>query len=220
MKSNCEKDNSVSLIKNFHDIMLKDKSRRTNAYDNSVKTGNEPGQMDLIIFDPEPPILNSTEKGEVTSVSNQIFNDLMKRVNCELCVSDLHSENVNDANSLRLPSDVFKSNFVKLFFEMNAMLPDMCTEKNLNKTMISKVEGLFLDVMGCTEHCEIIKTKFINIVAIYMITSFCKDINDLLSNKITSLCDSFKGIQIYEVALNFRRKKKHIAKYSPTLKNN
>lgn len=73
--------------------------------------------------------------------------------------------------------------------------------------------------MGCIEHHEEIRTNFIDKITRHCIINFCKEINDLLHSKDKEICDNFKGIQIFEVALSFRKRNKKIGKYTDIFNN-
>lgn len=227
MKTNCEKDNSTSLLKNFSEIVMAPKKQVDNKVSGAkTVSSNVQYPSDLIFFDPDIPELNCIETDELSYISSVICDNLVKVIDCELCLNNIQAdlkESVHDiissiSNSC-YPSQTFISNLKKVWHGMNALLPELCTARPLKKTLVSNVYDIIIDKMGCKKHNKSIKTKFLNITALHVIKTFCKNINDLLSNKTTILSDNCKDVQIYQVAFAFRKKKK-IGKFTDIFNEN
>lgn len=216
MKSNCEKDYATSLVKNFHSVMLtKDIGEDIDVKNKSKeKSTNTDSYEDCLIIHPEPPKLTAIETHQLSLVASEICNDLLKIINCEACENDIQSSNDSDDCSIMFPSDDFISNFIKLHLCMVDILPEVCTSQPLKKILISRVKTIILNTIGCTEHCKNLKSKFVDMVANHSISSFCKNINDLLENEPIPMSDNCRDSQIYRVASTFRKKGKNIGKYS------
>ncbi len=218
MKSNCEKDNSTPLLRNFDRIMLKSKNAVPKASYEMIDFYDEQFSSDLISFDPQLPEINVIETEELNYLSSLVLDRLLKNIDCELCINSLQTvskESVDDILSLNSrPSATFILNFKKVWFGMNGLLPNLCAERPLKKILVYNVNDIILDNMGCRKHNEKIKTELLDITAIQAIKEFCKTINDLLSKKTNVLPEQYKGIQIYEVALSFRKSNKKVGKYT------
>lgn len=146
--------------------------------------------------------LNFIENEEIKNISSLIYNDILKAIGCSSCVNNLQTFPNGSANDivalssslLSYPSDTFVTNLKKLLYGINDLLPDLCVERPLKKTLISNVSNIILDKMGCNDHHEEIQLTFIDSTAHYAIITFCKTINDLLPNKTTELPNNFKEI--------------------------
>lgn len=91
MKSNCEEDNSTSLLSNFQEIILKDKTRTNNEASYVKENGHQEQDSDRIIFDPPTPELNSIKNDELNYISSLICRDMLKGVDCESCSNNLQT---------------------------------------------------------------------------------------------------------------------------------
>lgn len=222
MKSNCEKDTSTALLNNFHKYVLKDKElfNCDDPAEENPDCFEENDFFDTIIFDPQISQKNliCVEKEEAAYISSLICNKLLQEVTCKDCMNDLETFSKTSiavsSNNLKYPSETFIKNLITLLRCIDDLLPNICTKKQLKKTVVSDVINIKLDKMGCKRHKKSIKNKFTNHTVNYAITTFCNNINDLLSGKNKILASNFKGVQIYEVALSNGKRKKMIGKFT------
>lgn len=225
MKSNCEKDNSTSLLNNFDRIVLKGTNQVLGtASERPIDSCNEQDPLDLILFDPQLPEIDVVETEVLTFISSLICDDLLKDIDCELCINSLQTVSkgsVHDilSSNLSYPSETFISNLKKVWYGMAGLLPNLCVAIPLKKTLVSNVNNIrIIYRMGCRKHNKYIKKILLNITAVHAIKAFCTTINDLLSNKTKVLPEHCKGIQIYEVAFAFRKKRRTLENFLTFLK--
>lgn len=224
LKSNCEKDASTSLLNDFQTFILNHKKLVTSDdKDISDKNENFCGEYDFsetIVFEPEvsEEELNFVENEEMTFISSLICDRLLQGTRCKECTNNIQTFSKESAHhiietssiAISYPSETFISNLKKLMCAINYLLPEMCTKTPLKKSLVDDIKNIILDKMGCEEHNELLKVEFINLTAHYAITTFCKNINDLLSGKTKILSDKLKEVQIYKVAFAYRKKNKKL----------
>lgn len=232
MKSNCEKDSSTSLLNDFHTFMLNQKSVNSDDKDISDKNEDFFDEYDFsetIVFEPEPEEeFNFVENEEMTYISSLICDRLLQGIKCKVCVNNIQTfskDSVHDiieisTSAISYPSETFISNLKKLLCGINYLLPEICTKTPLKKTLVADIKNIILDKMWCETHSETLKLQFINLTVHYAITTMCKYINDLLSGRTKTISDKLKEVQIYKVALAFRKtKNKKIGKFTDKFKD-
>lgn len=222
LSTNCEPDSSVPLLSNVHELFLNFKQENENINCdqndidsdrhaiNSDKGCDQNDMFEAIIFDPQfsESELKFTEKYALSHVSNLIYNKVLKVTVCEDCRNNLQSNSV-DNDDQNLPSPEFIQNFEILFCKLNEMIPHVCSEKSLKKTLISHIEDMNI---GCAKHHKEVSLNMKKISISYALFSFCNDINSILSKKTTTQTANSNKIQ--DQAFTFVRKKKQIGKFS------
>lgn len=206
ISTNCEKDSTIPLLNDLHKFFFdfKEKIGVVND-DNSDVHCKANDMLETIVFDPQFSELNVTENDTLPNNSHTIFNKVFKKIACENCGNSLEFLD-KDA---RGPSPVFLKNIQKFLSEVNQMIPHICSEKSLRKTMISMIDDMEI---GCPEHYEYVSLILKEISINYALVSFCQNINSLLSGKTKSLPDEFNHMQ--DLAFQFQIKKRRIGKFT------
>lgn len=235
---NCEKDSSVPLFKNLHAFFSNNKQNNgaTTVKNSSQSNIGQNDAIEIIGFDPEftesefqidhnqndtfdavvfDPQFDESERSELITenetlsfVLNSILKKLLKVAACENCRRSLKMY-----DNMSYPLAVLED-FNKIFCKINAMMPHICSEKAVKKTLLTHIEDLDLN-FGCREHYKDLSLNFKEYFTKHAILSFCKNINSILSGKITiqeSQLHDLNDIQ-YQ-AYQFRKKKKRIGKYT------
>lgn len=245
LHSNCEQDQSVSVLDNIHDFVLgcnKDPSTVTCntdsiiAFDPIDQYPSDQEQTlisdidelvvfeplvndtivveskavshmvkadDLVVFDPE--VGNETnnyfETGALSRVAGSIYRKLMKSTQCKDCKL-----------ALDIMETIFVENCTKIFRRLNKAIPHICFETSLKKKLLTNIESIATDTIGCPDHGLEMTLKLKELCTYEAITYFCYDINRYLSGKINILPINHNHIQ--EQAIIHKRKTKRIGKYS------
>lgn len=178
--------------------------------ENGLALANEKVAVDRIVFDPdfsqmELIFLNGEA---IFHISREVCSKIIKFIKCDDCRAII--ETVSH-DTVRQPSDVFVSNFKKIFCIVNESLPHICHEKYVRMQLLDLVRGLYLDVMGCSEHFKIIENKLKEQTVVFIIFTFCKNVNDLLSAKTKFLAPDCNFVE--EMAFTFKKKKRDVGKY-------
>lgn len=223
ISSNCEDDNGILLLNNLHELLLSDeKSKKGNIVVEAIN--DEVESLHLIVFDPQfnEDELSFLEKEELSNSASFICKKILIDTKCKHCrlslqsnfkTNDLNVSHVNAVNdTLMYPSSNFMVHFVNAMSFTNQAIPDLCAERELKKKILSALQEISVDGLGCAKHNHEVTELFMNYIVIYAINAFCKNINDYLSGKITSL--PFKYNFIQELAQIFRLKRKHKVKYT------
>lgn len=217
--SNCEQDKFFALLSNINEMLL-DYDDKTDETDNNIEhtdieSINEAIMLDTIVFDPlfgEEP-MNFIENESISNTSSSICRKLMDLTNCDDCRISLQEPLPNrDELDIILPSKTFKTHFEKIFSALNVAIPYFCSEKSVKKKIISQIESVEVDTIGCNEHCKEMAMNLKDLTANYTLFAFCNSINNILSNKISTLPPGYNHMQ--EKAFIFRQKKSRIGKYS------
>ncbi|XP_037039348.1 uncharacterized protein LOC119076598 [Bradysia coprophila] len=245
LHSNCEQDQSVSILQHIHDFVVscnKEPSAVASNVDEIIafdpienyssdheNCDNDMEEMivfeprhndnitlveskvashmanfdDLIVFDPQPEneLESYFEIGSLSRISGSIYRKLIKPIHCQNC-----------KNVLPMIETSFIENCTKVFRRLNCAIPHICFETSLKKKLITNVESIATDTMGCPDHDLEMTLKMKELCVYEAITSFCYDINRYLSGKINVLPMGHNHIQ--ELAIIHKRKTKKIGKYS------
>lgn len=226
LKSNCEPDIFTPLLTNVHRFFLKyeEGKRDLNESDDTDITDDE---HEADIFD---PLFNFTDDDitdinneAVTNVSSLVCDRMMKKIKCKNCRKSLEtsislSENCAHPDIPKQPSNLFKTNFQRVVCAIRDILPGICTEKSLRQKLITQLDKIYIQAMGCSKHHEDIMTIFKEQTAFYGIVSFTKNINDLLSGKNKILPSDYNYME--ELAFIFKQINKGIGKHSEKINLN
>ncbi len=230
LSANCEEDFAKPLLNNFHELLL--------HYKNKSKTDieipkNQPDlSNDIIIFDPEilKTDLLSVEEDAIIYISSVVCRKLVDKTNCSQCLNILETSSNLKAHSIitklnptdqvlyKQPSATFMKTFKRLFNVSSQLIPDLCSENFLKFKIVNHLDKEEVDDVGCCEHNEVVIRRMKEYAAYYAITDFCKNINNLLSGKIT--CLPINSNNMLELALKFREKGKHMGKHSDKFSEN
>lgn len=239
LHSNCEQDQSISILENMHEFVLGCKKEPLKdamdvdefiAYDPNCdgeydheyydidemvvfvpECDEEMNEIEsraayheeLIVFDPETAneTLSFLEGEALHLASCSIFQKLMKFTHCLEC-----------KNVLQTTEITFIQNCMNVLRKLSQIIPHLCVEYSLKKKLISNIESITTEAMGCPEH-DLEKTlKMKELSAGYVIQSFCDDVNRFLSGKINVL--PYNNNHIQELAIIHKRKNKRIGKHS------
>lgn len=113
--------------------------------------------------------------------------------------------------ALTYPTLLFMSKFKLLFKIFQMVLPSICHEKKLLQKLLSHVENIELDGLGCKEHCHDIYQKLKQFTAKLCIQTFTKEVNAILSRKTVDLPPN--SSEIHKSAFDIVKKRKGIGKY-------
>ncbi|KAJ6603636.1 hypothetical protein Bhyg_15484 [Pseudolycoriella hygida] len=183
IKSNCEPDTSTTLLTDLKNFFLN--------YDNilnetaSNDSGDDDDDTESAVFDPLHIFTNKDVDfitNETTSnAASAVCDKFLKIVKCANCQETIKNEEYGNG-MLKRQYDVFNKNFSKLLNMVNPLLPDVCTEKLLRKNLSDKLNEIDIDVIGCSDHHDVLEAKLKEQVAMYSIVNFTKNINNLLND--------------------------------------
>lgn len=186
-----------------------------NIENTDVQNVSEENMLDAIVFDPlfGEQELNFIESESISNTSSSICRKLMEVTSCDDCRVSLQEPNLQlHELDIILPSRAFKSHFEKIFCALNVAIPHFCSETFVKKKIISQIQSIEVDSIGCKEHCNEMAIKLKDLTANYALLAFCNNINNTLSGKISILPPRYDHIQ--EKAFIFRQKKKRIGNHS------
>lgn len=129
-----------------------------------------------------------------------------------LRATDPQAQIDEDNFSFGSPTATFTRNFKNLHRIVKDIIPSLCAEKNLKKKIIAHIETLEFDEIGCPQHETILTSKLKELTVHFGIILFCKNINSILSGKITSIPVYANNIE--NLALSIKKKRKNIGKHS------
>lgn len=234
--SNCEDDMSIPLTVDFHKFLMDYKDKEQSSYledivldqqfsepnqsnhnSNLVDTG-EISKLENIGLDPlfTVPDFNFVEDEAMSYLSSEICRNLIQITDCQDCIDNLQTTEISDSIIIRNPSAIFKRNFKYLYCAISNTIPNLCSEKSIAQKMLSNIESINMDDVGCPEHNTMILSKLKLYSVRHGIISFCNNINSLLSGNITIVPPKPNHIQ--DQALIFKEKRKHIGKHSDIFK--
>lgn len=227
LNSNCEEDYSKPLLNNVHELLLDYKAKsQTDNRELDDQVDESEAFEDVIVYDPvfSKMDYNFVENEAITYISSIICGKILNKTSCVQCINSLQSSSVLEAHDIihklsdcednvyRNPSVIFMQSFKILFSAINDIIPDLCSEKLLKTKIITQLEKVQIDEIGCPEHMKEMTLKLKQYVTYYAIIDFCKKINSLLSGKVTVIPPNSDRMQ--QLALAFRKKGKHIGKHS------
>lgn len=216
--SNCEKDSSFPLLNNVQDLFLCNKPQQANqeTSQNGHDENENPNMLETMIFDPLflESELNFTENLAISQASNLICQKFLLKTGCKKCKKNIQAP--TDHQIFTSPSINFMRNCKNLLCSINEQMPNLCSEKLLKEKLLTYVQGIQLDDIGCAKHKDTILIKLKNCCINYAIVSYCQKINNYLSGKIT--CKPPENDNIKQLAYKFRVKRKRIGKYSDKIK--
>ncbi|KAG4076302.1 hypothetical protein HA402_000642 [Bradysia odoriphaga] len=238
LRANCQPDNSTSMLTNIHEfISACQQQNRDNALypeaelisrgcDNLSLLVEKEECDSMIVFDPETDdddsnlVFHTSDESDdgiatnrianvnlsqteiISNDANWVFQKLFKTSHCNDC-----TENFN----LMDPKAALMS-IEKLLGSINKTLAEVCSENSVKQKILLSVESANINVIGCADHIDVIERKVKNLAVDRTILSFCTNINQFLSGKITSLPENPSIIQ--KLAFEHRNKKKGIGKYA------
>lgn len=230
VSSNCEQDDSIPLLNDFHEFLLeyKDKEPANSKNYESAEHDN-----DIILFEPEFSNVdlndvevvgcNIVEEEALSRVCSIICQKILETTSCPNCINNLQTAVASISQELisiegdsdnfhKRPSDIFMKNFKTLFCAINEIIPNVCSDHFIKQKIHSQINIYNIDTVGCSEHNAEIITKLKLHTVDYSVMSFCNNINSMLAGKITALPSNSNKIQ--ELAIEFKKKGKHIGRYS------
>lgn len=228
--SNCEEDSFFALLSNINEMLLDydEETERTDKnsdidnnnnieQDDNQNVNQEDVMLDCIVFDPlfGEKEFNFIESESISNTSGTICRKLIEITTCEDCEASLQESDPQlniDELDIIFPSKAFKIHFEKIFHAINTAIPHFCSEKSVKKKIISQVENIHVDAIGCEKHCKDMAIKLKELIATFALSAFCNTINNTLSGKISNLPAGYDHIQ--EKAFLFRKKKRGIGKHS------
>lgn len=224
ISSNCEKDFSIPLLDNLHDFLLEYKDKEP-ANQNAE---NDPSDIIEFVF-PDVVELNVVEDDALSYVCSVICRKMLQVTDCEQCVNKIQSKpllkspdlfSINDDcdTTHKRPSENFILNFKTLFCAINEILPHLCSEKFLKTKILNHINNINIEFVGCLTHNAEMVLKLKQYSVHYAIMSFCKNINSTLAKKITAIPSNANHIQ--KLAIEFRKKRKGIGRYSDLFDKN
>lgn len=219
ISTNCEEDTGVPLLSNVHELLLTGKKTNNENYNDVIMC--EEVEILSFVFDPQlsRDELSFLEKLEKSHTASLICKNILQLTKCKHCRNSIQSNSkiteYNDPEtkeSIKNPSNNFMMLFEKVMSATNQKIPEICAEKDLKKKIMSDIDKMTIEGLGCSKHSPDITKLFKECIIIHGINSFCKNINDYLSGKITQLPKKPNSIQ--QLAQLFRAKKKHVVKHS------
>lgn len=223
--TNCENDASVPLLQNIHELIAQYEKSASN--DNGVDSGNRGNMCDIDGLNPEGididplftvPDMNFLDSKGMVYESSHICRKLVQKVDCQDCLCTILTVQEDDSLSFKSPSDTFIQIFKSLQNVINDIIPRLCAEKSLKKKILSLLETLRIEKIGCSEHADVIMLNLKELCIHFGIVLFCQNINNILSGKIKSIPPHANNIQV--LALDFKKTRKNIGKYSDIFKDN
>lgn len=220
MYTNCEVDASVPLLNNVHDLILDYKKNARSPDDERIDEDidRENGHQDIII-DPLFSVqdMHFVEDKALSYESSNICRKLLQLTNCEDCINTIHyadhlSEINEDYISSGIPTPTFNQNFKNLVRVINDIIPLLCSQKCLKLKILSHINMLELDKIGCPHHETTVTQKLKELCVHFGIISFCKNINNILTGKVKSIPAHANNME--KLAYSFNEKRKNIGKHS------
>lgn len=234
--SNCEEDDNTSLLTDVYELYDdtttsedNEPKKRSADDDTNISEDKEPKnrsaddepEIDLEVNIDELPKLTVIDDNALILESGTACKTVTSSTKCELCKFTLEAYcpldthliiTANDSAipQLTYPTLLFMSRFKLLFQTVVTILPFICHEKNLLKKLISSLNNIDLEGIGCKEHKLEIAFKMKKTACKDGIMNFMKEINGILSRKIIEPLPNQSVI--HEKAFDIVKKKKGIGK--------
>lgn len=226
ISSNCENDGNKSLLRNVCDLyddpsLIMSSERNENNYE-------EKAVIDLEINNGELAEFEFVESEALTSVSGKVCRDIIASTDCESCKFTLEAyvpmpehRIILAADSpilqLTYPTVAFMNQFKLLFKTVETLLPFICHEKHLLQTLNNSLNNVDLNDIGCKEHKAVISQKMKKVTVSICVTTFLKEINGILSKKITEPLPNQSAL--HQKAFDIVKKRKGIGKFGQHMIN-
>lgn len=215
---NCEEDDNTSLLESVRELYDMDDIPKN---DESEECDKDEPSIDLEVTIDQLVELKFIENEALVFESSKICNSILISAKCEVCKGTLEAccplkehgiITANDINIplLTYPSLLFMGRFRLIFKSVETILPFICHEKNLLRKLMSSLDNIDLDGVGCEEHTPVIALKLKQGTAKLCLTNFIKEINGILSKKIIEPKSNQTVIE--KKAFEILRKKKGVGK--------
>lgn len=217
VSTNCEPDNASALLNDINDLII----THISSIDTEALINETDDLYSEVVFDPQftQQELNFLESESLTQVANTIRSRIDTQCFCNNCSRELE---YNDHKKvLQCSPSHFTEIFQKVFEFTLKIIPSFATEKFLKKAVVEEIKRKYQEEVesfgiGCVEHNrEMVNTLF-EVIAIYALKIFCKNLNDYLTGKIIELPNHSSDIQ--DLAHTFWVKKTRIGKHSDKFK--
>lgn len=219
LNSNCEKDTATALLTDINHYVSGVGSSNIDDDDNIIF---EPESIDFKFHEREPMYSISSES--LSSLCGTVCKKILRTTNCSNCKMKIQAaglaakgviSNDNQKTILVYPSQSFITNFKILFAYAKMCIPHFCHEKFLKTKILRNLknnETINLLEVGCPIHNSNILSTLTDLTVTYCLTDFCKEVNKLLSGKVTTLPVNYTFVHANALEFNLQRKK--IGKYS------
>lgn len=231
LKGNCQNDNGFPLLKDINEIYENENTLdfdiEASTSDNNSNETLEPIQVEENEIQFDETItdfdLNFCENEALVLASGKVCEKISRTTKCERCKHTLEAykqlndhgiistfDNISESRLLTYPTLLFTSKFKVLFKLTEMLLPSICHERKVFGKLLSLLENVELDGIGCNNHTSEISHKLKTLTIQICVQTFTKEINAVLSRKTKELRSNPN--EMLRKAFDIAKKKKGIGK--------
>lgn len=237
LHSNCERDESTSILENIHEFINGCNNEQSEdamnvdefiEYDPICESDQEYYEVDeIVVFAPDcdEEILIETKavshNDELIAFDPEFENETtsyfeseaLSRAACSIFRKLMKFTHCLECkNVLQSSEHTFVQDCTKVLRKLSKIIPYLCIEYSVKKRLIANIESITTDTMGCPDHHLEMTLKMKELSGGHILQSFCDDVNRFLDGKVDVL--PFNHNKIQELAIVHKRKHKKIGKHS------
>lgn len=221
---NCEEDDNTSLLENVYDLYCVDDVSESDESEAKTfkqnKSDDDGIQLDLTIDQlPEPKFVENDALALESSNTCQLVSASTK---CELCKCTLEAYCPLDAHRIitsvdsniparTYPTLLFLTRFKLIYKAVETILPFISQEKNLLRKLISSLDNIDCDGLGCEEHKSEISCEIKKATAKVCLSNYIRQLNCILRKQ--DIDPVFNRSVMHQKAFDIVKKKKGIGKF-------
>lgn len=228
LQSNCEPDESTSMLTNIHDFITMYQQHPTDPqnerFQQIVRHENHPNinplivsdnesdddELSLVAYEPEIDVemgflethVDLSELQVISNAASRVCQKLFKTTKCKDCKDNF---DLTDQKAML-------ESIETLLCKINEIIPNICFEESIKQKLVDRIKTVKIHVIGCAVHNEEIERKVKSLSVVHVIHAFCNEMNKILSGKTKTLPEN--PSDMHKLALEHRQKKKRIGKFT------